>query len=49
MREVPRQTVYSVDNGRTLMMHPDVARELERQISRRMEEMTDRAIMRGTL
>ena len=32
-RQVPKKEVYSLDGGRTLVMHPDIAREMERQIA----------------
>jgi hypothetical protein len=49
MREVPRQTVYSFNNGRTLVMHPDVARELDRQMTREMNAQADRAFYNGAM
>ena len=34
MRAVPKQEVYSLDGGRTLVMHPEVARVMERAFTK---------------
>jgi len=49
MSAVARQQVYSLDGGRTLVMHPDVARAFERELQRDMDRLTERAIMTGKL
>ena len=37
------------DNGRKLIMHPEVARAFERQIAAQMDQSIERAIMTGKL
>jgi len=34
-RHVPKKEIYSLDGGRTLVMHPEMARELRRQLAAR--------------
>jgi hypothetical protein len=34
---VPKKHAYAMDGGRTLVMHPDVAEELERHIVRQLK------------
>lgn len=49
MSAVPLQQVYSLDGGKTLVMHPDIARAIERQLQRDMDRLAERAIMTGKL
>jgi hypothetical protein len=43
MKAVPNKTVYSIDNGRVLVMHPEVARAMERQLTAQIDRMTEQA------
>lgn len=47
MKSVPNKTVYSIDNGRTLVMHPEVARAMERQIAKQLDRSIESAIVTG--
>ena len=49
MSAVALQKVYSLDGGKTLVMHPDIARAFERQLQRDMDRLAERAIMTGKL
>ena len=49
MSTVALQQVYSLDGGKTLVMHPVVARAIERQLQSDMDRLTERAIMTGKL
>ena len=44
MRAVPNKTVYSIDNGRVRVMHPEVARAIERHLAAQMDRLTERAL-----
>jgi hypothetical protein len=39
LKSVPRQEVYFLDGGRTMVVHPEVARAIEQQIAQRMGGM----------
>lgn len=45
MRAVPKSEVYSLDGGRTLVMHPEIARKLEQLMARQMDTLTADIIM----
>lgn len=45
LRQVPKKDVFSLDGGRTIVMHPEIAREFERQMSARMDRLAEDAIM----
>jgi len=43
LRQVPRKTVYSVDGGRTLYVHPVIADAIRRELSAQMRKLEERA------
>lgn len=49
MKAVPNKTVYSIDNGRVLVMHPEVARAVERQLAAQADRLIEQAILTGQL
>lgn len=44
-RAVPQKTVYSIDNGRTLVMHPEVARAFGRQLAAQMDQLVEKTLL----
>ncbi len=44
-RSVPKTDCYLIDGGRTLVIHPETAREIERQLEARMSKMMADAII----
>ena len=47
IRATPNKTVFSIDNGRVLVMHPEVARAFEREMASQMDRAIERAILTG--
>jgi hypothetical protein len=49
MKAIPSKTVYSIDNSRMLVMHPEVARAMERHIAAQIDHSIESVIMTGRL
>ncbi len=49
MRAAPKPDIYSIDGGRTIVMHPEVARVMKRRMTATADRLIQRALTTGVL